>query len=434
MMFIMVYGVLLIGLILICGFFAGSETALTGLSRQDIQSILDQRPGLLKSLKFWQKNPSQMLTFLLIGNNGGYIGAGVIAASLALKLHQLFSWDKRLLLFVIPGLATLGTLFVGEILPKVYGKQHSEFISRKVAGILYAGTRLCAPVIRLLVNISDIFIRLLGGQKVYSTPFITGSELRRIFASEQETVTGQVRVDVPQDTKRMLENLIDFSQTRVEEIMVPRTQMFALDIKMGRDKIMREILDQRYSRVPIYDGNLDNIIGIVYSKDLIASIKNKELIILQDLLRPVYYTPEMAKVSDVMREFKTGRHHMAIVVDQYGGTAGLVTIEDIMEEIVGEIYDEYDEYESTIVSLSDGSFLIWAGEDIDRINDELNLHLPEDQYETLAALALDIFGKIPRVGESKTYDRYRLDIVEADKRRIYKIKISIVVSPRRVKK
>lgn len=437
MALLIIYIAELLGLLVLSAFFAGSETAITGLSLQSIHQLSRDNPALAQPFKFWQKHPNRILTFLLIGSNGVNIAAGILAITIAFHLREIFSWDTPVLFVIVPGITVVLTLILGEIIPKIYGKKNAGKFSEKVVGILLIGTRLCTPVIRMLVFISDVFIRLFGGQKVYAPPFITGAELRYMFASEQESLIqtdvkmeedqASVTVDVPEDAKRMLDNLVGFSRTRVEEVMVPRTKMFALDIKLGREKIMKEILDQRYSRVPIYENNMDNIIGVIYSKDLIASAENRDLIILQDLLRPVYYIPEIARVCDVMREFKTGKHHMAIIVDQYGGTAGLVTIEDVVEEIVGEIYDEFDEQESTFVEINKGSYLIWASEDIDRINDELHLNLPEDQYETLAALVLDIFGKIPKVGESKKFKSYLFEIAEADRRRIYKVKVSSII-------
>ncbi|MFH1379757.1 MAG: hemolysin family protein [bacterium] len=437
-MFIIMYLFELCGLVMLCAFFAGSETAITSLSLQTIHNLTDKKPSLVKPFKFWQKHPSHILTFLLIGSNGVNIAAGVLATAIALKMQNIFSFQTPVVFILVPGAVVFMMLMFGEIIPKIYGKKNAEAFLSKIAGLMIVGTRICTPIIWTLVFISDVFIRLFGGQKVYEPPFITSSELRNMFASEQSNVSQEVtrkersnasvQVDVPEDTKRMLDNLVGFSRTRVEEIMVPRTKMFALDIKLGREKIMHEILDQRYSRVPIYESNMDNIIGVIYSKDLIASAENSDLIILHDLLRPVYYIPEMARVSDIMREFKTGKHHMAIVVDQYGGTAGLVTIEDVVEEIVGEIYDEFDEQESTMVRLDQGSYLVWASEDIDRINDELNLKLPEDQYETLAALVLDIFGKIPKAGETKKFGPYMFEVIEADRRRIYKIKINRITA------
>jgi CBS domain containing-hemolysin-like protein len=205
--------------------------------------------------------------------------------------------------------------------------------------------------------------------------------------------------------------------------MVPRIDMQCVDMNDEREEIFKKIIKMPYSRIPVYKGNVDNVIGIVYTKDLLTALRNRELIIMEDLMRQAYFVPETKKISELLEEFRKGRMHLAIVVDEYGVTAGLVTIEDLIEEITGEILDEYDVEQETIVKLSDGEAIVYAKEDLDKINEELGLELPAEEFDSLGGLVVDLFGRVPRTGEEINFGNLKFVVQEADRRKVIKLKI-----------
>jgi CBS domain containing-hemolysin-like protein len=205
--------------------------------------------------------------------------------------------------------------------------------------------------------------------------------------------------------------------------MVPRTEIHAVNLDQDPKLVVQQIIEKEYSRVPVYRGNLDNVVGIIYSRDLALAWRGGSLFLIDDLVRPAYFVPESARVDRVLREFKTGHHHMALVVDEFGSTIGLATIEDLVEEIVGEIWDEYDIQEKTIMPLPDGATLVRAAESLAKVNDELKLNLPAGDFATVSGWVLDLFGRIPKSGETVTWGDLTIEIVDADKKKIQRVKI-----------
>jgi CBS domain containing-hemolysin-like protein len=205
--------------------------------------------------------------------------------------------------------------------------------------------------------------------------------------------------------------------------MVPKASMHAVNLDQPPATVIEQIIEKQYSRVPVYRGNIDNIVGIIYSRDLALAWRGGSLFLLEDLIRPAYFVPNTARVDQVLREFKNGHHHLAIVVDEFGSTVGEATIEDIVEEIVGDIWDEYDIQEKTIIPQPDGSTLIRAGESLDAVNDQLKLNLPAQDFATVSGWVLDMFGRIPRQGESMRWGNIEIEIVDADKKKIMRVKI-----------
>ena len=221
----------------------------------------------------------------------------------------------------------------------------------------------------------------------------------------------------------MIQSSLEFGETIVREVMIPRIDMQCVDINHEREEIFRRIMKMPYSRVPVYKGNVDNVIGIVYTKDLLTALRNRELIIMEDIMRQAYFVPETKKISELLEEFRKGRMHLAIVVDEYGVTAGLVTIEDLIEEITGEIFDEYDVEKETITKFSDGTAIVYAKEDLDKINEELGLELPSEEFDSLGGLVIDLFGRVPHTGEEINFGNLKFVVQEADRRKVVKLKI-----------
>jgi CBS domain containing-hemolysin-like protein len=205
--------------------------------------------------------------------------------------------------------------------------------------------------------------------------------------------------------------------------MIPRARIQAVNLDQEPQAVIAQIIEKEYSRVPVYRGNLDNIVGIIYSKDLALAWRGGSLFLIDDLVRPAYFVPDSARVDQVLREFKKGHQHLALVVDEFGSIIGLATIEDLVEEIVGEIWDEYDIQEKTIFPLPDGSYLLRASESLTKVNEELNINLPANDFASVSGWVLDLFGRIPKVGDTVRWGEMEVEVVDADKRHILRVRI-----------
>ena len=227
----------------------------------------------------------------------------------------------------------------------------------------------------------------------------------------------------------LIKSIFEFTDTTVKEIMVPRTDVFAVDIATPKDRLIHTLIDQGYTRVPVYRDSIDHIVGIIYTKDLLGVLEHHDLIILQDILRPPYMVPESKKISVLLRELQKKRQHMAIVIDEFGGTEGIITIEDIVEEIVGEIRDEYDEEHTEIETSSDGTALVNGGISIHDFNERFNADIPEDaDYDTISGFLHKRAGRIPELHEEIRFENISFVISKKNERRIRSVKIKIIPS------
>jgi CBS domain containing-hemolysin-like protein len=223
------------------------------------------------------------------------------------------------------------------------------------------------------------------------------------------------------ESRELVSNIMDFKNMKVSQVMIPVCEIFAVDIELPKDEMIKKIIDTKYSRVPVYSKNVSNIIGIIYAKDLAVAWRNCDIIIIEDLIRPAYFAPENAKVNNVLKEFRMGRHHIAIVVDEFGYTIGLASIEDLLEEIVGDVWDEHDFTERTIIQTKGNCYIIHAYASITSVNDELNIGIPEGNYATINGWILEIFGKIPKDGEKINWNGYLIEIQDADFKKVKRI-------------
>jgi len=228
----------------------------------------------------------------------------------------------------------------------------------------------------------------------------------------------------------LIKSILEFSDITAKEIMVPRPDVVALDISMSRESILRRVIEEGYSRLPVFDRTIDNIVGVIYSKDLLSLLEHRDLIILQDIIRPAFFVPESTKISQLMRDLQLNKVHMAIVIDEHGGTEGIVTMEDIMEEIVGEILDEYDEATKAVVELSDGSSIVDATITINDFNEKFSTTLPDTpDYETLAGFLQKVTGRLPELHEEIRQGDFVFTIAGKSARRIRHVKVARLSVP-----
>ena len=400
-------------------FFSGGETALTTLGKPQIKRLLEKYPKRAKFLKIWLDRPNRLLTAILIGNNFVNICASAIATSLAINFAQYLGWNKSYTVGITVGIVIFIVLVFGEIIPKTFSKQNARQVSLFFIKPIFVFSKIIAPLIKVLVVISNVFIHTFGGTKVKDVPFLTEEEIRILIdLGAQEGV-------LEKEEGKMIRDVLEFSETVVREVMIPRVKIHCIEADESLDKVVQYITKIGHSRVPVFSKNLDNIIGILYAKDLLKiwSDRNSKDMKLRDLLRQPYFVPESKKVPSLLKEFKKGKMHIAIVVDEYGITSGLVTLEDLVEEITGEILDEYDIEEKTIERQNNGTIIIYAEEDIDKINEDLALNLPTDKFDSLGGLIVDLFGKVPRQGEEIDYKNVKFIIESSTQKKVVKVRI-----------
>ncbi|MGM0471617.1 MAG: hemolysin family protein [Bacillota bacterium] len=412
-----VMDLLLLGLLFILsGFFSGSETALMSVNRVKIRHLAQEGDSKAQVVDRLLDQPNKLLTTILVGNNLVNVAASSIATALAIEIFG----SKGV------GIATGGvTLFIlvfGEITPKSFATQNSELASKWVAKYIRIFSYLLYPFIKVLTLITNFMIRALGGRPQQSEPFVTEEEIKKfVHVGEQEGV-------IESDEKEMINSIFDFDDTIVKEIMMPRIDMVCVEMNTSMEDLIEIIVDFGYSRIPVYNETVDNIIGIVYAKDLLTFLGCGEETSLKKIMRPAYYVPETKEIDVLLTELRKERIHMAVVLDEYGGTAGLVTIEDLLEEIVGDIQDEYDEEENWVEVISESEIIVDARIDIDEVNDILDIDLPEEDYETVGGLVLSILGSVPQEGEVLEFENLKFIIESVIQRRISKVKIKLVES------
>jgi putative hemolysin len=392
------------------------EIALTSLSPVSLRRIREEHPCLAGKFLYWQEHPNEYIATIMVMANLAMIGATVAVTAALLDTIGLFGWPRVMTLTAGSVGSVLGILLLGEIIPKFIGRYASERVAVKGIRMVAICNRWLGGVNRLLVKIAEQIISLAGQQSSKEPVFLRPEELKFLLSSEQT-------LPVPKSTRLLMKNILGFSKTRISHVMVPKASMHAVDLDQPPAAVIEQIIEKQYSRVPVYRGNIDNIVGIIYSRDLTLAWRGGSLFLIEDLIRPAYFVPTTARVDQVLREFKNGHHHLAIVVDEFGSTVGEATIEDIVEEIVGEIWDEYDIQEKTIITQPDGAFMVRAGESLEAVNDQLKLNLPSHDFSTVSGWVLDMFGRIPRLGETVRWGDIEIEIADADKKKIIRVKI-----------
>lgn len=312
-------------------FFASAETALMSVSLSAWDRLRAERPRVGTAYVLWSGDPSLVIATLLLGNTLASLGASVLASGIVHQFRPMLS--SAVFLFVTSLFAGTTILIFGEILPKLYARHYHERMLIGIAGPLVWTTLLLRPLLRGLTRLSDGLKKLVSGHA--SEPLITAEELR-------QALSDKVSEELPASARRMLSNIMSFDKVKVQEVMIPRNQVIAVRLEQNNERMFEYIVRSGFSRIPIYFGNIDNILGIVYAKDLLVEWRSSGLLVLEDLLRPPYRIAPEAPLSVLLQGFRQG-HHLAVVTDSHGRTQGIVTIEDVVETIVGDIADEFDQ-------------------------------------------------------------------------------------------
>lgn len=409
--------VLLVFLILLSGFFSASETALTAFRSIHLEKLEDGKHSKqINLLKKWLKNPNEMLTGLLLGNNVVNILASSIATIVTI---QFMGTSSKSVAVATIGM-TIIILVFGEITPKIIAKNHSLKIAGVVIVIVYWFSFFTKPLIKILIWISKFIGRLLGIELEDETLMITEEDIISFVN------VGEAEGIIEEDEKEMIHSIVGFGETSAKEVMTPRTAMLAFEGNKTIDDIWYEMVDNGFSRIPVYEDTIDNILGVLYIKDIMNCIKDGNTKVpIKNFIRPGYFVPETKSIIEILKEFKALKVHIALVLDEYGGIVGLLTIEDLIEEIVGEIRDEFDtEEEEFITQIDENSYEVDAMIDIETLDKELSLNLPEsDDYESLGGLIVTELGRLATIGDELKVNGVKLKVLEINKMRVSRVLI-----------
>ncbi|MBN2018159.1 MAG: HlyC/CorC family transporter [Candidatus Cloacimonetes bacterium] len=412
--------ILMLVFLVLSGFFSSSETALFSLSKMYLKKLENSKKWSHKYVPQLLKHPQQLLITILLGNTIVNVTFASIAAMIALNIaHSVSGLSHVIALAIEIFLATVIILIFGEVVPKVFAIQYAEKYSTFISLPVGFFKIILFPIVKILELFTNIFTHGTNHGLIDSNIKITSEDIKSIVYDETPDL-----VDIHKEEREMLNSAFEFSDTKVKEILTPRIDINAVDIEDGFDALVQVIKDSGFSRIPIYRGTVDNIIGMVYSKDIILNLGSQKKI--KELMRPCYFVPENMKLSFILSYFRKNKIHMAVVVDEYGGTTGLVTLEDVLEEIVGEILDESDVEKIEIKPITKNEYIIDCSTDIDEVCKKFKLDVA-DKFDSFSGFLYHLFGKIPHKGETVIYkDIYKFTVESIDSQRITNVRLSIV--------
>ena len=406
--------IFLLILLALSAFFSSAETALTTVNRIHMRTLADADNKKAKMVLKITKDSAKMLSAILIGNNIVNLSASSIATTLAISMFGNYGAG------IATGIITFLILIFGEVSPKTLSTIKADSISMKIAGIINVLMIVLTPVIFLINKLSLGVLFLFGVKASDGNRVMTEEELRTIVDVGQETGV------IEDEERAMIHNVFDFGDAEAKEVMIPRIDMTFVHIDADYNEVLKIYKQDMFTRLPVYEESTDNVVGIINMKDLLL-IENTDNFSIRDIMREPYFTYEHKNTSDLFLEMKKSSISLAIVLDEYGVTAGLITLEDLIEEIVGEIRDEYDTDEiDDITRLSDREYLVLGSANLEDVSDELNLHLESDDYDTIGGYCLEKLDHLPERNEIIITDDDVLLRVEAvDKNRIEKVYIKL---------
>lgn len=415
-------------------FFAASEMAIVSVRQARLKPLIDEgnKSAILVS-KFLEE-PSKLLATIQIGITfAGFLASAIGAQTLSKSLSEFLKslnmpfidgYAGVISTIVVTAIIGFFTLVLGELVPKRMALEKSEKIALAVAKPIRILFKISSPVVKTLTYATNLVARILGGTNNVENSQITEEEIRlMINVGEEKGIFQETETD-------MINSIFEFDDTVAKEVMTPRTDIVAVSVDTSIDEILEIIIEENFSRIPVYEDSTDNIIGILYIKDLFALIrKNAEWkISLKDIVRPVYFVPEYKKIDELFKEMQKSKTHIAIVIDEYGGTAGLITIEDLLEEIVGNIFDEYDDVVLDYEKIDENTYIVSGMLSVSDINDIMDTAFPEEEFDTISGIVLSLSGKMPDVGDEVQFGTTSLRVEEVDDKRISRIKIQKAIN------
>lgn len=419
--------IILIILILINAFFASAEIAFISLNDAKIDIQAKEGNKKAKKIQNMLKNPSKFLATIQIGVTlAGFLSSAFASDTFADKLAPVLNtwlpslsistW-KSISIIIITIILSYFTLVFGELVPKRIAMKYYEKVSFASIGVIKTISVITAPFVKFLTFSTNIVSKLFG---------VTGEEEDNVTEEEIRMMVdvGEEKGSIKEEERELINNVFEFNDKVVSEIMIHRKDIYAIDINSDIDNILKELDEYKYSRIPVYEENIDNIVGMLFIKDLLANVNKKEKVKIAKIIREPYFVSENKPIDELFRDLQKNKHQLAIVLDEYGGTAGLVTMEDIIEELVGNIFDEYDEEEKEFEKIDDNTFLISGSVSIHDLRKILGVEIPEGEYDTLSGYLIELLGRIPSDDEKPVIETKRVTykIEDYEEKRILWVK------------
>ena len=418
-------------LVLLNGFFVAAEFAIVKVRASQIDILISKGSSRAKIAKHILDHLDAYLSATQLGitlaSLGlGWVGEDVVAKMVMNSFHffQATIAEETAHKIAIPvGFAfiTIAHITFGEQAPKMLAIRYSMETTMFISWPLRIFYFILRPFIWFLNKLSNILLRTMGIKAKGEDEVHTEEELRLILTESEEG--GAIK---PSENE-LIQNVFDFDDRIVKQIMLPQNRVSAIDIEMGREQVIKQIIEEGFSRLPVYLGNIDNIIGVVHSKDLLKSVLENKFKTIKDIMRPAHFVPENMKVNELLRDFQRMHVQFAIVTNEFGATAGIITMEDIIEELVGEIQDEHDEEKPDVEKKSESEYVIKAQANIMDVNESLPIALPEStNYDTISGLVNSVFGRIPAVNEKRNFSGYEISILQRKRQNVESVKFRVL--------
>ena len=418
---------ILLILILLNAYFAASEIAFISLNDTKIEKQAKEGNKKAKQIEKMLKNPSKFLATIQIGITlAGFLSSAfasdTFANILAPTLNNIFpiisiEVFKKIAIILITIILSFFTLVFGELVPKRLAMKYYEKIAYSTIGVIRVIAIITAPFVKILTIVTN-FISKIFGISESEEEIVTEEEIKMMIDEGEEKGT------IEEDEKEMIHNIFEFNDITVSEVMTHRIDVYAVDINSNIEDILKELGEYKYSRIPVYEEEIDDIKGILFIKDLIKYVNSKKSIKIKNIMREAYFVSENKPINELFKDLQKNKKQMAIVIDEYGGTAGVVTMEDLLEEIVGNIFDEYDEIEKEYEKIDDNTFLLSGSISINELKKILKIEIPEGDYDTLSGYLLEKLGRVPEDNEKPTIETKQVvyKIEEYEEKRILWVK------------
>lgn len=399
-------------LLALSAFFSASETALISLNKVRIRHLKESGVAGAEILSKVVSRPNRLLSTILVGNNIVNIAMTSLATAIALRIFASQGVG------IATAIMTILILIFGEITPKSYAAVYNERIALGVAFPIYWLQKLFYPIVKIIGFVTNLIIILPGGEKGSGKDDVTEEEIRIMVD------LGEGQGAIERQEREMIDNVFELNDTMVHEIMLPRVDIVAVTADSFLSEAWDKVIKYGHSRLPVYEESLDNIIGVIYAKDLMSKYQQLKTLTSRSVMREALYVPEAKIADELLREMRRERIHIAVVLDEFGGTAGLIFFEDLVETIVGEIGDEYDIRRTLVETVNPEQIRVSARVSVDKVNDLLGLSLPEEEFDTIGGLVFHMVGEVPRKGDRIEFDDCVLTVDAMDGKRVSKVLVT----------
>lgn len=416
-------------LVMVNAFFASAEMAIVSLNKNKIKLLAEEGNKKASLLLKLMDEPTKFLSTIQVGITlAGFFSSASAATGISNDMSIFLDkysipYSAQISLIVVTIILSYITLVFGELFPKRLALQKSEAIAMfSIKPVLFI-SKIAVPFVKLLSASTNILVRLTGIDGEGLEEKVSKEEIRSMME------VGQEHGVINETEKEMIDSIFEFDDKLADEVMTPRTEVYLINIDTPVSEFLDELLEEKYSRIPVYEGDLDNIIGILYMKDFFIAARTHgfENVDIRSILHSPYFVPERKNIDELFKELQSSKQHMAVLIDEYGGFSGIVTIEDLIEEVMGDIHDEYDDDEPDIKKIDNNTFIVNGLSALDELNNSLHLNLASEDCDTISGYLVDLIGRIPNDGEEEVIEQDNIvfKIEEMKEKRINKVKISI---------